>query len=84
LSGDARIHNHVSANGKAAEQTAQGRMFYAVDAEAVHVQLPRRSKQQWKDLGVRTSTLPTCGYIEFGKAPGKCHLRRARNKFIKG
>ena len=66
------------------------RMFsYAVDAEAVHARLYTQALEAakgGKDLSVTDFFLcPTCGYIEFGKAPEKCPICGALgSKFIKG
>ncbi len=66
------------------------RMFdYAVQAEAVHARLYTHAIQAakgGKDLAVSEFYLcPTCGYIEFGKAPEKCPICGALGtKFIKG
>ncbi len=66
------------------------RMFdYAVQAEAVHARLYTQAIQaakSGKDLAVSEFYLcPTCGYIEFGKAPEKCPICGALGtKFLKG
>jgi rubrerythrin len=66
------------------------RMFaYAVAAEAVHAKLYTQALEAaktGKDLGTTEFFLcPTCGYIEFGKAPEKCPICGALgSKFIKG
>jgi rubrerythrin len=66
------------------------RMFgYAVEAEAVHAKLYTEALKAAKggqDLAVTDFFLcPTCGYIEFGKAPEKCPVCGALgSKFVKG
>ena len=66
------------------------RMFaYAVEAEAVHARLYTQAIQAAKgrkDLTVTDFYLcPTCGNIEFGKAPEKCPVcGTLGTKFIKG
>jgi len=66
------------------------RMFsYAVSAEAVHARLYTQAldaAKGGKDLSVTDFFLcPTCGYIEFGKAPDECPICGALgSKFIKG
>jgi rubrerythrin len=66
------------------------RMFsLAVQAEAVHAKLYTQAIQAakgGKDLALKEFYLcPTCGYIEFGKAPEKCPVCGALGtKFIKG
>lgn len=66
------------------------RMFsLAVSAEAVHAELYSKALEaakNGKDLGVTEFYLcPTCGYIEFGKAPDECPICGALgSKFIKG
>jgi rubrerythrin len=62
---------------------------YAVDAEAVHAKLyteALKAAKAGKDLAVTDFYLcPTCGYIEFGKAPEKCPVCGALGtKFVKG
>jgi rubrerythrin len=62
---------------------------YAVDAEAVHAKLyteALKAANAGKDLAVTDFYLcPTCGYIEFGKAPEECPVCGALgSKFIKG
>jgi len=66
------------------------RMFsYAVDAEEVHARLYTQALEAakgGKDLAETDFYLcPTCGYIEFGKAPATCPVCGALgSKFIKG
>jgi rubrerythrin len=62
---------------------------YAVDAEAVHAKLyteALKAAKAGKDLAVTEFYLcPTCGYIEFGKAPEVCPVCGALgSKFVKG
>jgi len=72
------------------EEHKAKRMFgYAVDAEAVHARLyteALKAAKGGRDLGVTDFYLcPTCGYIEFGKAPEKCPICGALGtKFVKG
>lgn len=78
------VEEAVKANHKAK------RMFgYAVEAEAVHARLyteALKAVKGGKDLGVTDFYLcPTCGYIEFGRAPEKCPICGALGtKFVKG
>ena len=66
------------------------KMFaWAVEAEAVHAKLYTQALEAVKtskDLGTTEFYLcPTCGYIEFGKAPEKCPVCGALGtKFVKG
>jgi len=66
------------------------RLFkYALDAEAVHARLytlALEAAKSGKDLAVTDFFLcPTCGYIEFGKAPDTCPVCGALgSKFLRG